>query len=66
VVAYEADAFDPVRREGWSVVVTGVATLVADAQDQCCYRNALAPWIGGQMEHIVRIRADLVTGYRIG
>ncbi|WP_406239911.1 hypothetical protein [Nocardia sp. NBC_01009] len=25
VVAYEADDFDPIRRLGWSVVVTGLA-----------------------------------------
>jgi nitroimidazol reductase NimA-like FMN-containing flavoprotein (pyridoxamine 5'-phosphate oxidase superfamily) len=66
VVAYEADALDPVRRAGWSVIVTGVATLVTDAQQQHRYRTILSPWIGGPMEHVVRIRADLVIGYRIG
>ena len=30
VVAYEADQLDPVRRLGWSVVVTGYASAVTD------------------------------------
>ncbi|WP_079062703.1 pyridoxamine 5'-phosphate oxidase family protein [Peterkaempfera griseoplana] len=66
VVAYEADMLDPVRRRGWSVVVTGVATLVTDPAEQRRYREALPAWIGREMEHVVRISADLVTGYRIG
>lgn len=66
VVAFEADALDPVRRQGWSVVVTGIATLVLDPDQQRCYREALSPWIGQEMEHVVRISADLVTGFRIG
>ncbi|MFC5905881.1 pyridoxamine 5'-phosphate oxidase family protein [Streptacidiphilus monticola] len=66
VVAYEADALDPVARSGWSVVVTGVATLVTDPEELRRYQEALQPWMGGEMEHVVRIRADLVTGYRLG
>jgi nitroimidazol reductase NimA-like FMN-containing flavoprotein (pyridoxamine 5'-phosphate oxidase superfamily) len=66
VVAYEADALDPRTRSGWSVIVTGIATLVTDPEEQCRYREALEPWIGGQMEHVVRISADLVTGFRMG
>lgn len=66
VVAYQADELDAVRRAGWSVVVTGVATLVQDLAEQQRYRALLRPWIGGQMEHVVRVSTDIVTGYRIG
>ncbi|GHF55711.1 hypothetical protein GCM10010218_41570 [Streptomyces mashuensis] len=66
VVAYEADEFDPERRTGWSVVVTGEARLVEDPALQQRYRAALEPWIGGEMAHTVGISLDLVTGYRIG
>ena len=33
IVAFEADAIDPVRRVGWSVVVIGGARLVTDAAE---------------------------------
>jgi hypothetical protein len=66
VVAYEADLLDPQTRSGWSVIVTGTATLVTDPEQQGRYGAALQPWIGGQMEHMVRISADLLTGFRIG
>ena len=66
VVAYQADELDAVRRAGWSVVVTGVATLVRDPAEQQRYRALLRPWIGGRMEHVIRISTDVVTGCRIG
>lgn len=66
VVAYEADMLDEESRSGWSVIVTGIATLVTDPDEQRRSREALDPWIGGQMEHVIRISADLVTGFRIG
>ncbi|MFJ9775771.1 pyridoxamine 5'-phosphate oxidase family protein [Kitasatospora sp. NPDC101157] len=66
VLAYEADVLDPLTRSGWSVIVTGIATLVTDPEEQHRYSELLQPWIGGHMEHVVRISADLVTGYRIG
>ncbi|MGP3948985.1 pyridoxamine 5'-phosphate oxidase family protein [Streptomyces sp. 7N604] len=66
VVAYQADELDPVRRSGWSVAITGVATLVRDYAEQQRYCDLLRPWIGGEMEYAVRITTDLVTGWRIG
>ncbi|MET9290796.1 pyridoxamine 5'-phosphate oxidase family protein [Streptomyces sp. NPDC003077] len=65
VVAYEADEVDPVRRTGWSVVVTGVAHLVRDPAEQLRYQGALEPWIGGGMDQVVGISMDVITGYRI-
>ena len=32
VVAYEADDLDPQRRAGWSVVVTGWASMITDPE----------------------------------
>ncbi|MEU8685014.1 pyridoxamine 5'-phosphate oxidase family protein [Streptomyces sp. NPDC048611] len=65
VVAYEADALDPVTHLGWSVVVTGYCRPVTDPQDLAHYREALHPWTDGPREHALRIRPALVTGVRL-
>jgi len=65
VVAYEADAIDAASRTGWSVVVTGVAQVVTDPADLARYQDLLQPWIGGDRNHVVRIPAELVTGYEL-
>ncbi|WP_019548241.1 pyridoxamine 5'-phosphate oxidase family protein [Streptomyces sulphureus] len=66
VVAYQADEVDLVRRCGWSVTVTGVATLVRDAEAQRRYGEMLHPWVGGRMDQVVRISIDYLTGLRFG
>ncbi|MGW4894052.1 pyridoxamine 5'-phosphate oxidase family protein [Kitasatospora sp. NPDC004240] len=65
VVAYEADAIDPVTRLGWSVVVTGYARAVTDPHRLAHYQRLLRPWVNASMDHTVAIRPDLVTGYRL-
>ena len=65
VVAYEADEFDPVTRTGWSVVATGIARIVTDPADVARYAAVLRPWIDQPMDRLVRIRPELVTGYRL-
>ncbi|WP_395297644.1 pyridoxamine 5'-phosphate oxidase family protein [Kitasatospora hibisci] len=65
VVAYEADAIDPVTRLGWSVVVTGYARPVTDPDQLARYREVLHPWVAASMDHTVAIRPDLVAGFRL-
>ncbi|MBS2961526.1 pyridoxamine 5'-phosphate oxidase family protein [Actinocrinis puniceicyclus] len=65
VVAYEADAIDPVTHLGWSVIVTGYARLVDDPEDLARYHAMLEPWVAQTMDHAVRIRPDLVSGFRL-
>ncbi|WP_079064167.1 pyridoxamine 5'-phosphate oxidase family protein [Streptomyces sp. NRRL F-4489] len=65
VVAYEADAIDPATHCGWSVVVTGYCRLVTDPDDRAHYQALLHPWTDHRMEHVLRIRPDLVTGVRL-
>lgn len=65
VVAYEADAIDPVTRLGWSVVVTGFARPVTDPARLARYRALLSPWVNASMDHTVAIQPDLVAGYRL-
>lgn len=66
VVAYEADNIDPIHHIGWSVVVTGTAALVSDAEQAAHYRTLLRPWLDRPvMDHVLRIRTDLVTGFEL-
>jgi len=63
VVVYEADQIDLEARTGWSVTVTGRAGLVTDPHAVARYRQLLIPWI--DMDHVSRITAEIVTGYRL-
>ncbi|MGW7005579.1 pyridoxamine 5'-phosphate oxidase family protein [Streptomyces sp. NPDC054933] len=65
VVAYEADEFDPRKHTGWSVIITGAASLVSDPAELSRYRMMLVPWIDAEMEYVIRISPDIVTGYRL-
>lgn len=66
VVVYEADQIDLEARTGWSVMVTGRASLVTDPLDVARYQQLLTPWIDIDMDHVVQITAEIVTGYRLG
>lgn len=65
VVAYQADLIDPLRHEGWSVVVIGIARRITDPQLVARYEQLLHPWIGGVLDTVIGIHPDIVTGYRL-
>ncbi|WSE12400.1 pyridoxamine 5'-phosphate oxidase family protein [Streptomyces sp. NBC_01280] len=65
VVAYEADVIDPETHLGWSVVVTGFAYPVADAEEGHGYAERLPSWAGQSTKSTVRIRPDIVNGFRL-
>jgi nitroimidazol reductase NimA-like FMN-containing flavoprotein (pyridoxamine 5'-phosphate oxidase superfamily) len=65
VVAYEADEIDPRRRLGWSVVVTGYARPVTDPGEAARFEAALMPWVDNTLDTVVRIRPEIVTGFRL-
>lgn len=65
VVAYEADAVSLADHLGWSVVVTGTAQLVRDPGEVARYQAALTPWVAGEMDQVIRIRPEIVTGFRL-
>ena len=65
VVAYEADNINPNYLLGWSVVVTGIARLVRDPGELARYRQALLPWVDREMDQVIRIQPDVVTGFRL-
>jgi Pyridoxamine 5'-phosphate oxidase len=65
VVCYEADDIDPVRHTGWSVIVTGMARLVRDPAAVSRYQQLLQPWADGQMDYVIAIEPQLITGLRL-
>lgn len=65
VVCYEADSIDPERHTGWSVIATGMARLVRDPASIARYRQLLEPWAAGQMDYVITIRPQIITGLRL-
>jgi hypothetical protein len=66
-VTFEADHYDPHRRAGWSVLVTGRAEMVYDdAEVAALNRLRLEPWPDAvDRSFWVRIRPTAVTGRRL-
>ncbi|MFF8534449.1 pyridoxamine 5'-phosphate oxidase family protein [Streptomyces sp. SAS_267] len=63
VVAFEVDDVDAARHAGWSVVVTGTATVVTDpAEHERLARTGPGSWVPAPQEVFVRIEPELVTG----
>lgn len=65
VVAYEADDIDPGEHLGWSVIVTGHASLVRNRAETTRYEELLRPWVNGVESDFIRIEPELVTGYEL-
>ncbi|MFF8593903.1 pyridoxamine 5'-phosphate oxidase family protein [Streptomyces sp. NPDC015220] len=63
VVAFEADEFDAGSRSGWSVVITGRATVVTDpAEHERLLRTGPRSWMPIRDDVFIRIEAAMVTG----
>ncbi|MEU0830304.1 pyridoxamine 5'-phosphate oxidase family protein [Streptomyces sp. NPDC005969] len=63
VVAFEADDFDAATRSGWSVVVTGRATVVTDpAEQERLSQTGPTSWMPLRDTVFLRIESELVTG----
>lgn len=65
VVAYQADAIDPLTHLGWSVVATGYCRPVTDPEALFRYQRLIRPWSDRLMDCAVQIRPHLVTGIRL-
>jgi hypothetical protein len=65
VVCYEADDLDPILHTGWSVIATGVARPVRDPEAIARYERRLEPWTGREMDYVIAITPEIVTGLRI-
>jgi uncharacterized protein len=67
-VAFEIDYIDESRKEGWSVVVTGLGREITGALDRASEREQLLPlepWAGGPKAHWIRIISPTITGRRL-
>ena len=65
VVTYEADRIDSDARAGWSVVVIGLAWIVDDPGLAAAYREALHPWVTGQLDYVISIEPTIVTAFEL-
>lgn len=65
VVAYEADHLDPERRTGWTVAVTGWATMITDSRQLARYEQLVHPWVNMTMDTMIAIQPEIITGLRI-
>ncbi|MFR0354132.1 pyridoxamine 5'-phosphate oxidase family protein [Streptomyces sediminimaris] len=65
VMVYEADHLDPLTQTGWSVMVTGRARLITEPLQADRYRDLLIAWIDRDLDEIIGIQTELVTGYRL-
>ncbi|MES5824807.1 pyridoxamine 5'-phosphate oxidase family protein [Streptomyces sp. RG80] len=63
VVAFEADEFDAAAQSGWSVIVTGRASVVTDpAEHQRLTRTGPRSWAVVADGVFVRIESEMVSG----
>ena len=66
IVAFEVDDLDVATSSGWSVVVTGRATLVSDPDLIARYRNVpLRPWAPGERDQFLTITIEILEGHRV-
>ncbi|MFF2124032.1 pyridoxamine 5'-phosphate oxidase family protein [Streptomyces olivochromogenes] len=66
VIAFEADEVDATAHSGWSVVVTGRATVVTDpAEHGRLARTGPRSWVASPAEVFIRIEPELVTGRQL-
>jgi nitroimidazol reductase NimA-like FMN-containing flavoprotein (pyridoxamine 5'-phosphate oxidase superfamily) len=65
VLAFQVDELDAASRSGWSVVVTGVAELVTDADERRRLDGLLEPWAPGERDVFIRVPLTMVSGRRI-
>jgi len=65
VLAFEVDEVDPTTRTGWSVVVTGVARVVADHAGRAAIDGIVETFAPGQTDVCIRLPLTVVTGRRL-
>jgi nitroimidazol reductase NimA-like FMN-containing flavoprotein (pyridoxamine 5'-phosphate oxidase superfamily) len=65
-VAFEIDDIDPVRREGWSVLMHGPAhPMTTDEERAAVEESGVVPWPGGEKEQAIRITPSRIAGRRL-
>jgi transcriptional regulator with XRE-family HTH domain len=65
-VSFDVDHLDEALGEGWSVLLTGSASVITDAAELDLVRSlGVEPWAGGRRETYVRLVVHQVTGRAI-
>lgn len=65
-VAFEIDHLDPAAREGWSVLIHGLAHhMDTSAEWALAEEIGVEPWAGGKRDDAVHITPTRITGRRI-
>lgn len=66
VVALEADHYDSLGHNGWSVLVQGSSRVVTDlAELERVRRLPLRPWANPDTDRFIAISTDVVSGRRV-
>lgn len=65
-VSFDVDHLDDALSEGWSVLLSGAASVVTDAGELTNVRAlGIEPWAGGDRDTYVRLVPNQITGRRI-
>jgi transcriptional regulator with XRE-family HTH domain len=65
-VSFDVDHLDEALGEGWSVLLTGTASVITEPGELDRVRSlGIEPWAGGDRQLYVRLRAHQVTGRAI-
>jgi nitroimidazol reductase NimA-like FMN-containing flavoprotein (pyridoxamine 5'-phosphate oxidase superfamily) len=65
-VSFEVDRLDEATRTGWSVLLSGTASVVTDPAERVRLEAFdIEPWAPGRRDELIRVRADLLTGREI-
>ncbi|MFJ5677970.1 pyridoxamine 5'-phosphate oxidase family protein [Streptomyces sp. NPDC093097] len=62
---YVADEIDPKTGAGWTVNLTGPVDVVCEPHEAAHYRRALAGWVHGPHDTLLRLRPQTITGFRL-
>ena len=66
VVAFEVDAYDAEASSGWSVLVIGRSSVIADAKELARFDGyEITPWAHATRSNFVRLRPEVINGRRI-
>jgi hypothetical protein len=47
------------------VIATGMARLVREPAAAARYQQRLEPWVDGQMDYVIAIKPQIITGIRL-
>ncbi|MFF5488685.1 hypothetical protein [Streptomyces virginiae] len=64
-LTYQTEWVDPQDHTGWTVTVSGPAQRITNGYQQARYRLMLHAGPQTSHEHLLRIRPENVTGYRL-